>query len=97
MGFLDGGPAMASVAVTAPGAALRIDHDTLVRLGSEHPHAASALLRHLTRQLATRIAEGSAGIVEEVAAGEYRLKKPEEVRGWLGRTLDRLFGWGGAK
>jgi CRP/FNR family cyclic AMP-dependent transcriptional regulator len=97
VGFLDKGPAMATVVAATSGAALRIGHDTLVRLGSDHPAAASALLRHLTRQLATRIAEGSAGIAEEVSAGEYRLRKPEEVQGWLGRALEQLFGWGGAR
>lgn len=94
VGLIDRGPAMATVIANGPALVLRIDHDTLARLQREQPGAAAVLLRHVTRRLAERIAAGSAGMVEEIAPGHYRLKPPEEQRS----ALARVFGWllGGA-
>ncbi len=89
VGFIDQGPATSTVVAVDRVAVLRISHETLMRLETDAPRAAAALLRHVTRQLAQRIANGSAGIVQEVATGTYRFRQPAEARGWM----SRVFGW----
>lgn len=92
VGLLDGGPATATVTARGPARVLRLRKDELVRMTEEHPEVATVLLRHLTRQLAERIAATSSGIVERVGPGQVRVRKPEEVRGWASGLLGWLLG-----
>lgn len=92
VGFVDAGPATATVVAKGPCRVLRIDHATLLRLADERPDVASVVLRVVTRQLAERIATSSSGIVEALAPGQVRVRKPEEVRGWVARALGWLVG-----
>jgi CRP-like cAMP-binding protein len=89
VGFIDRGPATSTVVAVDRVSALRIRHENLLQMETEAPRAAAALLRHVTRQLAQRIANGSAGVVEEVAPGTYRFRQPAEARDWM----SRVFGW----
>jgi CRP-like cAMP-binding protein len=92
VGFVDAGPSTATVVARGPVSTLRIDHATLMRLSTDHPEVASALLRHVNRQMALRIAESSSGIMDHVGPGRYRLRKPDEVRSWTSRALSWLLG-----
>ena len=92
VGFIDAGPATATVIAKGPCRLWRIDHPTVVRLIDEEPAVASVLLRHVMRQLAERIALSSSGIVEQVAPGQVRVRKPHEVRGWVSQALGWLLG-----
>ena len=89
---IDPGPATATVVCQGPARLLRVDHATLLRLTLERPEVASILLRHVTRQLAERLATSSSGIVERVGPGQVRLKKPDEVRSWVSTVLGWLVG-----
>lgn len=92
VGFVDGGPATANVIAGEPVVALRVTHDELMLLKDEHPHAAAVLMRAVTVQLADRLRASTAGIVEQVAEGRYRLRAPEENRGWMSNALGWLLG-----
>jgi CRP-like cAMP-binding protein len=92
VGLVDPGPATATVVARGPVRVLRMEHQTLLELITSHPEVASVLLRHVTRQLAERIATSSSGIVERVGPGQVRLRKPEEVRGWVSTVLGWLVG-----
>ena len=92
IGFIDGGPATASVVAPAPLHAVRMAHTTLLILANERPEVATVLLRLVSRQMAERIAQTSSGIIEQVAPGQYRVRKPEEVRGWVSQVLGWLSG-----
>jgi CRP-like cAMP-binding protein len=89
IGFIDGGPATATVIVGEPVTALTIDHAALVELQTTHPHAALVLLRKVTRELAVRLQHSTAGCVEEVADGHYRVREAEQAPSWLTQAL----GW----
>ena len=69
-----------------------IDHAALLRLTNEHPEVATLVLRRANREMALRIAQSSAGIIEEAGKGRYRVRPPEEVRSWAARALGWLFG-----
>jgi CRP-like cAMP-binding protein len=92
VGLIDPGPATATVVSRGPSRILRVDHATLLELAHERPEVASVLLRHVTRQLAERLATSSAGIVEHLGPGQVRLRKPEEVRGFVSTVLRWLSG-----
>lgn len=92
IGFIDGGAATATVKSAETSRVLRISHDGLMTLQAKHPHAAAVLMRTVTAQLAQRLVSSTAGIVEQITEGRYRLKRPEETRSWLSRALGSLFG-----
>lgn len=92
VGVVDHGPASVSVIANGPCRLLRIDHAALIRLADDRPDVASVLLRHITRQLAERIASSSSGILEQIAPGQTRVRKPEAVRGWAASILGWLTG-----
>jgi CRP-like cAMP-binding protein len=96
IGFIDAGPATATVVARGPVRAVRVSQTTLLILANEHPEAASVLLRHVSRQMAERIAQTSSGIVEHVGPGQFRVRKPEEVRSWVSQALGWMFGAGDA-
>lgn len=97
IGFIDRGPATSTIVAGEYCVALRISHDQMLRLQEENPHAASVLLRTVTRQLAERLKKSTTGIVEQIAEGRYRLKEPAEQRTWLQDALGWLTGAGGAR
>jgi CRP/FNR family transcriptional regulator, cyclic AMP receptor protein len=90
--LIDPGPATATVVCRGPVRLLQLEHRTLLDLTTDRPEVASVLLRHVTRQLADRVAASSSGIVERVGPGQVRLRKPEEVRGWVSTVLGWLVG-----
>lgn len=92
VGVIDGGPASATVLASGPCRLLRIDHARFEQIAHDRPEVASVLLRHVTRQLAERVAASSAGILHEIAPGQVVVKKPEVVRGWAQRALGWLLG-----
>lgn len=92
VGFIDPGPATATVVSRGKSRVLRIEHAKLLGLTDERPEVASILLRHVSRQLAERLATSSAGIVERVAPGHVSLRKPEDVRSWVSTVLGWLVG-----
>lgn len=92
VGLIDGGPASATVIASGPCAVLRLDAAVLARIVDERPAAASALLRHVTRQLAERLAASSSGILEQIAPGQVAVRKPEPVKHWARRALGWLVG-----
>ena len=95
IGFIDHGPATSTLTAGEYCTALRISHASLLELQESHPHAASVLLRAVTRQLADRLKKSTTGIVEEVAEGRYRVKAAEDQRSWLQNALGWLMGTGG--
>jgi CRP-like cAMP-binding protein len=89
VGFVDEGPATATVTARGAATVLRLDHSVLEQLATDDPRAAAVLLRHVTRVMAQRIAAGSSGLLELQAGGQVGLRKPKPPAGWA----NRLFGW----
>lgn len=96
IGFIDGGASTATVVAATDVTVYGTTHTDLLQVADTHPRAAAVLIREITTQLANRLASSTAGIVEEIADGMYRLREPHENRGWLSNALERLFGWGNA-
>jgi CRP-like cAMP-binding protein len=92
IGFIDNGPATATVVAKTPTVLLCIHHAQLLQLADVHPEAASVLLRQVTRVLAERLQKSSAGIVRKLSDDRFIVEPVEETRGWLSRTLSWLVG-----
>ena len=92
IGFIDGGLATATVKAGEATRVLEISHAELASLQQNHPRAAAVLMRTVTMQLAQRLRASTRGIIEEVAEGRYRLRQPEENRGWLAHAMGWLVG-----
>ncbi len=99
VGFIDGGPSTATVVANGPGRALRIKRSVLINLATEQPDPAIALMRHLNRQVALRLVESSAGIIERIGDGQFHIRKvaAEETSDWASGVLGWLFGGRGQK
>lgn len=95
VGFIDKGPATATVTATEPTELLSLHHDRLLTLAEDHPEVASVLLRHVTRVLADRLHRSSSGILRQVSDEQFLVEHVEHVeqnRSWLSRTLSWLVG-----
>lgn len=92
IGFIDWGPATATVLATEPTELLCIHHGQLLALAEDHPAAASVLLRHITRVLAERLQKSTSGILRQIEDEEFVVEPVEQTRGWLSRTLSWLVG-----
>ena len=92
VGFIDRGPATATVVATKPSTIMTIHHRQLMALAETEPHAASVLLRHVTRALAKRLHKSTSGIVTQIADGQFKVMPVEQQRGWLASVLGRLLG-----
>ncbi|MCB9779388.1 MAG: cyclic nucleotide-binding domain-containing protein [Alphaproteobacteria bacterium] len=91
VGFVDGGPATATLVAEETCALVQWRADALHELRKTHPRAASVLIRNIGRELAERLEHTGASTLEPTADGGFRLVRPASP-GWLRRTLATLMG-----
>jgi CRP/FNR family transcriptional regulator len=90
--LIDEGPATATVVALTDCTLLALTHSELVALRDDEPEVASALLLNLIRDLSARVRNTSAGMLERVNDGEFRVARPEAKSGWISGWLTRLLG-----
>jgi len=93
-GFIDPGPAAASVSVLEDATVLALTQHGMQQLHEASPNTASALLQTLSLDLAERLRNASTHTVEKNANDEYTLQRPpeEQESGWLNRIGRKLMG-----
>ena len=91
IGFIDGGPATATLTCAGPVRLLRLHRDALPTLLVDAPDAASRILRRVNGALAGRLTEAAGGELDAAKDGSLTIRpadRPSRVR----RVLGRLWG-----
>ena len=91
VGLIDQGPSTATVVAVAPSRLLALDHEGLGRMLDDDPELACAILRRVTRTLASRLRRTSAGVLEALDDKDVRLVQGATV-GWVQRAMSWLGG-----